>query len=1125
MAYLASIHRPSSVRHAIKLSFLDSQEETLVVAKANRLEFFAQTPEGLILKHSKAIYGKVTLLNKLRPASSQTDHLFVGTDRFMYFVLSWDPASKQLKTERSYQDLADKASRDTQTGDRCLVDPTGRFMTLEIYEGIINVVPIAVEGKRKHQGEPGTLLEPIQSRISELFVRSSAFLHRRRPKDHPQLALLYETNRGDLRLKVRELDYTAGLRDEGSAEFKDAFVVEGQLGLGASHLIPLGAPAWGFLVIGETFISYCDEFEHSLNTQPLEQATIFVAWEQIDELRFVLADEYGKLYMLMIVLDKKDEFVKWELDVLGETSRASSLVYLDGGRIFVGSHQGDSQVIQISERSMEVLQTFPNVAPILDFAVMDMGNRSSDAQVNEYSSGQARIVTGSGAFKDGSLRSVRSGVGLEEIGMIGEMQHITDVFSLKSRASSQLADTLLVSFLTHTRVFVFSSEGEAEEVDSLAGLDFSQQTLHAQSFDSKVLQVTPSGVALVDPTAGVTSSSWSPDAGAQIVAASSAANKVLLSVSGSGLTLLETDGQTLDWKASRSFEGSSQVACLALSPLFPNAAFVGFWKDSTINILNLDNLDTLHTEVVYGDSIVVPRSILVSQVLEDSDPTLFIGMADGNVITYLVNKTTLELSSKKSIILGTQQANFKALPRADGLENVFTICEHSSLIYGSDGRVVYSAITAEDARCVCPFDSEAYPGAIAIASDDGLKLAVVDEERTTHVQTLPVHETVRRIAYSAELKAFGLGSIKRTLTNGEEIIESHFKLVDEVAFQELDTWPLNQDELVECCIRAKLNDGSGNLAERFILGTSYLDDENDTGANNIRGRILVFEVTEDRRLALISESPVKGACRCLAMCEGKIVAALIKTIVMYSLEYESGSRAYLDKIASFRTSTAPIDIVVTDDTIAVADLMKSMSVLKYQKGQGGLPDSLVESGRHFETAWATAVAHVDENTYLEADAEGNLVVLNQDTSGVSEDDRRRLRVTSEMLLGEMVNRIRRIDVQPTPGALVIPRAFLATVEGAIYLFALIAPQAQDLLMRLQQNMAEYVQSPGNVPFNRYRAFKNSVRESEEPNRFVDGELIERFLDCDAETQDRIVQGLGPSVEDVRVMVENLKRLH
>jgi hypothetical protein len=41
---------------------------------------------------------------------------------------------------------------------------------------------------------------------------------------------------------------------------------------------------------------------------------------------------------------------------------------------------------------------------------------------------------------------------------------------------------------------------------------------------------------------------------------------------------------------------------------------------------------------------------------------------------------------------------------------------------------------------------------------------------------------------------------------------------------------------------------------------------------------------------------------------------------------------------------------------------------------------------------------------------------------------------------------------------------------------------------------------------------------------VDGELIERFLDVDEQTQEDICEGLGPSVEDVRNLVEELKRV-
>lgn len=81
-------------------------------------------------------------------------------------------------------------------------------------------------------------------------------------------------------------------------------------------------------------------------------------------------------------------------------------------------------------------------------------------------------------------------------------------------------------------------------------------------------------------------------------------------------------------------------------------------------------------------------------------------------------------------------------------------------------------------------------------------------------------------------------------------------------------------------------------------------------------------------------------------------------------------------------------------------------------------------------------------------------------------------------------------------------------------------------MRLQQAIAFCVQSPGNVPFNTYRAFKNSVREAEEPFRFVDGELIEKFLDCPGTMQEGICEKVGMvDVEEMRAMVESLRRIH
>lgn len=135
-----------------------------------------------------------------------------------------------------------------------------------------------------------------------------------------------------------------------------------------------------------------------------------------------------------------------------------------------------------------------------------------------------------------------------------------------------------------------------------------------------------------------------------------------------------------------------------------------------------------------------------------------------------------------------------------------------------------------------------------------------------------------------------------------------------------------------------------------------------------------------------------------------------------------------------------------------------------------------------------------------------------------------------MCLGEMVNRIRPITtvITPSANAVVIPKAFIATVEGSVYVFGTIAQQYQDLLIRLQGSMAEMVKSPGFVRFNRFRGFKTQVRDmgEEGPVRFVDGEIIEGFLSLSAEVQESVAKDLGVEGggELLRGLVEGLRRV-
>lgn len=77
----------------------------------------------------------------------------------------------------------------------------------------------------------------------------------------------------------------------------------------------------------------------------------------------------------------------------GEISIPECITYLDNGVLFIGSRLGDSQLIKLNVKPNEsgsyvtVMETFTNLAPILDMVVVDLERQ-----------GQGQLVTCSGIY-------------------------------------------------------------------------------------------------------------------------------------------------------------------------------------------------------------------------------------------------------------------------------------------------------------------------------------------------------------------------------------------------------------------------------------------------------------------------------------------------------------------------------------------------------------------------------------------------------------------------------------------------------------------------------------------------------------------------------------------------------
>ena len=179
------------------------------------------------------------MLEKVRPASSKTDHLFVGTDQYAHFTLSWDGANARFRNEHVLEDLEDNTARDSTTGSKCLVDPEGRVMALDFFEGRTTIIPLKQPRKgRKRGGFSGSELgTPHTIRIPEFYIRSSAFLY---GTDQPEVVLLYEdgNNKVNLKTRVFEIDAKGDFVRESSGSRLSRVALDNA----ATLLIPVPQP-------------------------------------------------------------------------------------------------------------------------------------------------------------------------------------------------------------------------------------------------------------------------------------------------------------------------------------------------------------------------------------------------------------------------------------------------------------------------------------------------------------------------------------------------------------------------------------------------------------------------------------------------------------------------------------------------------------------------------------------------------------------------------------------------------------------------------------------------------------------------------------------------------------------
>jgi DNA damage-binding protein 1 len=358
---------------------------------------------------------------------------------------------------------------------------------------------------------------------------------------------------------------------------------------------------------------------------------------------------------------------------------------------------------------------------------------------------------------------------------------------------------------------------------------------------------------------------------------------------------------------------------------------------------------------------------------------------------------------------------------------------------------------------------------------------------------------------------------------GVEVEVHSFIVVDQNTFEVLHSHQMLPTEYCLSLISTKLGDDSQSY---FVIGTALVNPEESEPK---QGRIIIFSF-DDGKLHQVAEKEVKGACYSLAEFNGKLLASINSTVRLFEWTAEKELRL---ECSHFNNIVA-LFLKTKGDFILVGDIMRSFTLLQYKTMEG----SFEEIARDYDPNWMTAIEILDDDTFLGAENSFNLFVCQKDSSATSDEERQLMQEVAQFHLGDLVNNFRHGSLvmqhlgetsTPTSGSILF-----GTVSGAVGVVTQITHDLYELLYELEERLTMVIKSVGKIAHNFWRSFTNDAK-IEPAEGFIDGDLIESFLDLSRKDMTEVVQGIlisdgsgmkrEATVDDIIKIVEDLTRIH
>jgi len=414
---------------------------------------------------------------------------------------------------------------------------------------------------------------------------------------------------------------------------------------------------------------------------------------------------------------------------------------------------------------------------------------------------------------------------------------------------------------------------------------------------------------------------------------------------------------------------------------------------------------------------------------------------------------------------------------------------------------------------MCPFNSESFPESLALATEENLKIGTIDSIQKLHIRTVSLNgEIPRRIAHQESSNSFAVLTINSA--NDPEMETGYVRFLDALTFESLGGFRLNEFESPCSILTTTLGEDPTSY---YVVGTAFaLPNENEPS----KGRILIFSMNEGKH-KLVLETETKGAVYSLSAFNGKFLAGINSKVALYKWVDDEGNKKIVLECQHAGHLVA-LYLATRGDFIIMGDLMKSISLLTYRNGE---TPELEEIARDYDGKWMTAVEALDDDHFIGAENSFNLFTVKRNSEAATEDERSKLEICGQYHLGEFVNKFRHGSLvmrMPESESAAITTLLYASVNGTIGIIASIPEEQYQFFSKLQGQLTKVIKGVGGLSHGDWRAFSTD-RKTVESRNFIDGDLIETFLDLKPEKMQEIAKGLETSVEELVKRIENLQQ--